>query len=65
MGLEIFKNDSFEVRALVDKRGEVLFCLADVCKILELTNPQNAKKSIEMEFDDDLCLTYPIVDSFR
>lgn len=63
MNLEIFKNENFEVRVAVDETGEPLFCLADVCKILELTNASVVKNAIASEFDDDLSLTYPIFDS--
>ena len=63
MNLEIFKNENFEVRVAVDKNNEPLFCLSDVCKVLELTNASVVKSAIISEFDDDLSLTYPIFDS--
>jgi gp36 len=63
MNLEIFKNENFEVRVAVDENNEPLFCLSDVCKILELTNASVVKSAIISEFDDDLSLTYPIFDS--
>ena len=63
MNLEIFKNENFEVRVAVDENNEPLFCLADVCKVLELTNASVVKNAIASEFDDDLSLTYPIFDS--
>ena len=63
MNLEIFKNENFEVRVAVDENTEPLFCLSDVCKILELTNASVVKSAIISEFDDDLSLTYPIFDS--
>ena len=63
MNLEIFKNDNFEIRVAVGESGDPLFCLADVCKILELTNASVVKNAIASEFDDSLSLTYPIFDS--
>ncbi|WP_454991485.1 BRO-N domain-containing protein [Campylobacter rectus] len=63
MNLEIFKNDNFEIRVVVGEAGDPLFCLADVCKILDLTNASVVKNAITSEFDDGLSLTYPIFDS--
>ena len=63
MNLEIFKNENFEVRVAVDENNEPLFCLSDICKVLELTNASVVKSAIISEFDDDLSLTYPIFDS--
>lgn len=51
MNLEIFKNENFEVRVAVDENNEPLFCLADVCKILELANPTHAVNAIKSEFE--------------
>lgn len=51
MNLEIFKNENFEVRVAVDENNEPLFCLADVCKALGLTNPTMVKEAINTEFD--------------
>lgn len=48
--IEIFKNSEFEIR-VVAKDNEPLFCLADVCKILDMQNPQNVKNAIDTEFD--------------
>ena len=46
MNLQIFNNEEFgEIRTVV-KNGEPLFCLTDVCRALELTNPQNVKKRL-------------------
>ena len=51
MNLEIFKNENFEIRVAVDENNEPLFCLADVCKILELANPTHAVNAIKSEFE--------------
>ena len=63
MNLEIFKNENFEIRVAVDEKNEPLFCLADVCKVLEIQNVTDVKNAIKREFDDDLDLIYPIFDS--
>lgn len=51
MNLEIFKNENFEVRVAVDENNEPLFCLADVCKALEMQNPTNIANAIKSEFE--------------
>lgn len=45
--IKIFKNEKFgEVRVTMNKREEPMFCLADVCKALELTNPAMVKSRL-------------------
>nr|DAH51330.1 MAG TPA: hypothetical protein [Caudoviricetes sp.] len=51
MNLEIFKNENFEVRVAVDENNEPLFCLSDVCKILELATPAKVANAIKSEFE--------------
>ncbi|ANE34381.1 BRO domain protein [Campylobacter hyointestinalis subsp. lawsonii CCUG 27631] len=51
MNLEVFRNDDFEIRVAVDEKGEPLFCLADICKVLELTNASMVKSAIISEFE--------------
>lgn len=42
--IQIFKNEKFgEVRVTMNEREEPMFCLADVCKALELKNPSDVK----------------------
>lgn len=59
----IFKNENLgEVRVIfID--NEPLFCLADICKALRLTNPTMVTNAIKSEFDDDLSQAYPIIDN--
>lgn len=46
--LEIFKSDQFgEIRTITNESGDPLFCLADVCKALELTNPSTVKNRLD------------------
>ena len=45
--IQIFNNPQFgEVRVAMTENGEPLFCLADVCKALELTNPTTVKTDL-------------------
>lgn len=47
--IKIFQNAAFgEVRATV-LNGEPMFCLADLCKILELSNPSAIKTRLDKE----------------
>lgn len=39
------------LRTQFDEEGEPLFCLADVCEVLELTNPSSVAASIREEFE--------------
>lgn len=62
--IKLFENPEFgQVRIVIQENNEPLFCLADVCKILGLTNTSVVKEQIIREFGDDLSLTYPILDS--
>lgn len=63
MNLEIFKKDNLEVRVIKDENNEPLFCLKDVCDVLELTNSRMVSEAVKREFEDDVSLTYPIQDS--
>ena len=48
MNLEIFKNDNFEIRGgLIN--DEPYFCLADVCKILDIANSRDAKTRLDLK----------------
>lgn len=38
------------LRTQFSEEGEPLFCLADVCEVLELTNPSSVASSIKEEF---------------
>lgn len=45
---QIFKNNQFgEVRVATNENNEPLFCLADVCKSVGLTNPSNVKSRLD------------------
>ena len=49
MNLEIFKNENFEIRVAVDENNEPLFCLSDVCKILDIANSRDAKTRLDLK----------------
>ena len=59
----IFKNENLGEIRLIFIDNEPLFCLSDICKALNLTNPTMVLNAIKSEFDDDLSLTYPIIDN--
>ncbi|EEU6870199.1 hypothetical protein HEI72_001610 [Campylobacter jejuni] len=48
----LFENEELgQVRVAVDENNEPLFCLSDICKILELTTPSKVGDSIKREFE--------------
>ncbi|EAJ5836281.1 hypothetical protein DDJ00_09200, partial [Campylobacter jejuni] len=48
----LFENEELgQVRVALDENNEPLFCLSDICKILELTNPSMVKDAILREFE--------------
>lgn len=58
--LRIFENEQFgKVRIVMNESNEPMFCLADICGALNLTNTSKVKSQI----DDDLTKSYPILDS--
>lgn len=58
--IKIFKNDQFgQVRTSIDKEGEPLFCLSDVCKVLDLGNVSQVK----CRLSDGVISSEGIVDS--
>nr|DAV67667.1 MAG TPA: hypothetical protein [Caudoviricetes sp.] len=57
--IKIFENPEFgQVRVLLQENGEPLFCLTDVCSILELT-----PSKVVQRLEDDVLSKYPISDS--
>lgn len=45
--LEIFKNEEFGEIRTVMKDGEPMFCLVDICKALEISNPSKVAQRLE------------------
>ena len=59
LNIRIFKNKEFgAIRTMRDERGEPLFCLRDVCEVLELRT-----QKVVQRLEDDVLSKYPIVDS--
>lgn len=57
--VETFNNPHFgEIRTAVDDYGEPWFCLADICKALDLT-----AKGVRQRLDDEVISNYPITDT--
>jgi prophage antirepressor-like protein len=57
--IQVFQNAQFgQIRTAVTDTGDPLFCLADLCKSLNLTTPKRVKDRL----DDDMSSTHPIVD---
>lgn len=45
--IQIFSNEKFgEIRVTMNEQGEPMFCLADVCKALEISNVGNVKQRL-------------------
>ena len=48
--IQIYQNEQFgKVRIAMNESNEPLFCLADVCKVVELTNPSSVKSRLEKQ----------------
>ena len=48
--IKIFENAQFgQIRTSVTESGEPLFCLADLCKAINVTNHRNVAKRIDQE----------------
>lgn len=59
--VQIFSNNEFgQVRTTMDENGEPLFCLKDVCNVLELDSSQ-----VQKRLDDGVCTIHPILDSLN
>lgn len=49
--LTVFNYNSDVVRTQVDDKEEPLFCLSDICKILELSGTENTVRQLKEEFE--------------
>ena len=57
--IQIFKNQEFgAIRTISNERGEAMFCLKDVCEVLELRT-----QKVVQRLEDDVLSKYPIVDN--
>lgn len=46
-----FVNNNSNIRVIVDSTNEVLFCLADICRALDIQNPTHLANAIKAEFE--------------
>ena len=53
MNLEIFRKDGFEIRVVVDEKNEPLFCLNDVWRVLDISDPKQVRDAINTEFEKE------------
>lgn len=51
MQVKVFKNKSFGKIRVIGDGENPLFCLSDVCKVLDLSTPAKIKKAILKEFE--------------
>lgn len=61
--VQLFKKEDLGMVRILGDKDNPLFCLKDVCEILEHTTPAKIKDSIIKEFGDDLNQIHPIVDN--
>ena len=55
-----FNNSALGRCRVIGNHDNPLFCLKDVCDVLEMQNQNNVKNSIQDEFGEGVCLTYPL-----
>ena len=63
MNLISFDYNNNVVRTQVTDDGEPLFCLTDVCKVLEISDPSNTTRQLKEEFGRPVLNTGLIVDA--
>ena len=56
--IQLFKNPQFGEVRVAELNNEPVFCLADLCKILDLT-----PKGVKQRLSDEVISNYPIIDS--
>ncbi|WP_334092026.1 Bro-N domain-containing protein, partial [Helicobacter typhlonius] len=63
MQLQVFNHKTLGQVRVVGDNENPLFCLRDICEVLEHTNPSRVLEAINAEFGDGLTLSYPIKDN--
>lgn len=58
--IQTFKNAELGNVRVAGTKEQPLFCLRDVCDVLEHTNSRKIKDSIVNEFGEGVTLTYPL-----
>lgn len=61
--LTTFNYETTAIRVQSSDSGEPLFCLADVCKVLEITDPSNTTRQLKEEFGCPVLNTGHITDA--
>lgn len=60
--LKIFESSQFgKIRTSVTESGEPLFCLVDVCRILDLKNPRSVKTTLRQDGVHSMDVSTPII----
>ncbi len=60
--IQMFQNPNFgEIRVATGENGEPLFCLSDICRVLEIIDVSRCASRLE----DDVRQTHPIIDSLN
>ena len=55
MEIQIFSNSKFgQLRVALNEKGETVFCLADVCKALDIDNPSDVKRRLDSSSIDTI-----------
>lgn len=58
--IQTFNNSALGRCRVIGNQENPLFCLKDVCDVLDLSNSRRAKEIIEDEFGKDVTLSYPL-----
>lgn len=58
--IQVFTNNDLGQVRIIGNKENPLFCLRDVCDVLEHTNSRKVKDSIINEFGKDVTLSYPL-----
>ena len=61
--LTTFNYETTAIRVQLSDSGEPLFCLTDVCKVLEITDPSNTARQLKEEFGCPVLNTGHLTDS--
>lgn len=59
--LQIFNSPDFgEIRTVLSPSNEPMFCLLDVCRVLEINNPSDVKKRMKESYLDTIEVSIPV-----
>ena len=61
--LTTFSYNGAAVRTQLSAEGEPLFCLADICKVLEISDPSNTTRQLKEEFSTPVLNTGLVMDA--